>query len=210
MAENSSGHSTSASLLARLRHAPTDQEAWSEFVGRYGLRIRGWCGQWGLQEADAQDVTQDVLLRLTVKMRSFNYDAQQSFRAWLKTLAHHAWSDFVSSRRRKAAQGSGGTAVLEILQNVEARADLEKQLDETFDRELLEEAMTRVQRRVRPRTWEAFRLTALEGQSGAEAAARLGMQEATVFVARSKVQKMLHEETRRLEGPESEREASAP
>ena len=54
--------------------------------------------------------------------------------------------------------------------------------------------------RVHQHAWEAFRLTALEGNSGAEAAARLGMRVATVFVARSKVQKMLQDEVRKLEG----------
>jgi RNA polymerase sigma-70 factor (ECF subfamily) len=48
--------------------------------------------------------------------------------------------------------------------------------------------------------WEAFRLTALEGLSGAEVGARLGMLVATVYTAKSKVQKVVREEARRLEG----------
>jgi RNA polymerase sigma-70 factor (ECF subfamily) len=64
--------------------------------------------------------------------------------------------------------------------------------------------MTRVRLRVAPQTWEAFRLTALEGLSGAEAAGRIPMQVAQVFVAKRRVQKMLQEEVSRLEqtGPE--------
>jgi RNA polymerase sigma-70 factor (ECF subfamily) len=42
----------------------------------------------------------------------------------------------------------------------------------------------------------------VKGESGAEAAQALGMKVATVFVARSKVQKMLQEEIRKLEEPE--------
>jgi RNA polymerase sigma-70 factor (ECF subfamily) len=53
--------------------------------------------------------------------------------------------------------------------------------------------------RVPPQRWEAFRLTALEGLSGAEAAQRLNMKVATVFTAKSKVQKMVQEEIRKLE-----------
>ena len=52
---------------------------------------------------------------------------------------------------------------------------------------------------MQPHTWEAFRLTTQEGLSGAEVATRLGMQVATVFVAKSKVQKMLQEEIGKLE-----------
>jgi RNA polymerase sigma-70 factor (ECF subfamily) len=189
---------TSITLLGRLRNNPGDRQAWSDFVQRYGRIIYGWCRHWGLQEADAEDVTQNVLLRLAQKMPQFVYDPGRSFRAWLKTLTHHAWSDFVSSRENQA-QGSGDTEVLKVLQTVEARTDLEKQLDEAFDRELLDGAMARVRQRVAPQTWEAFRLTALEGLSGAEAAARIPMQVAQVFVARRRVQKMLQAEVSKLE-----------
>ena len=99
---------TSITLLGRLRQAPADQAAWSEFVERYGRKIYGWCRHWQLQEADAQDVTQDVLLKLAAKMRSFAYDRSGSFRGWLKTLTHHAWQDFIEGRRR-AGTGIGDT-----------------------------------------------------------------------------------------------------
>ena len=57
----------------------------------------------------------------------------------------------------------------------------------------------RVRLRVEPRTWDAFQLLAIEGRSGAEVAQRLQMKVATVFVARSKVQRMLREEVSRLD-----------
>ena len=60
--------------------------------------------------------------------------------------------------------------------------------------------MTRVRLRVAAPTWDAFRLTALEGLSGAEAGAKLGMKVAAVYVARSEVQKRLRAEVQRLEG----------
>ena len=71
--ESNSDEATSPTLLARLR-SPSDQAAWDQFVERYSPRIYGWCRRWNLQEADAQDVTQDVLLRLADKMRTFAYD----------------------------------------------------------------------------------------------------------------------------------------
>ena len=66
--------------------------------------------------------------------------------------------------------------------------------------ELLEEALRRVRARVPAQQWDAFRLTALEGKSGAEAAEQIGMLVATVYTAKSKVQKAVREEVRRLEG----------
>jgi hypothetical protein len=73
MADASSGLRTSATLLERVRVAPAGQQAWEEFVQRYGRKIYAWCRQWGLQEADAEDVTHDVLLHLAAKMRDFAY-----------------------------------------------------------------------------------------------------------------------------------------
>ena len=91
--------------------------------------------------------------------------------------------------------------MLKLLQTVAARDDLVEHLKEEFDRELLEEAMARVRQRVEAHTWEAFALTALEGLSGAAVAQQLDLKVATVFKAKSKVQKMLQEEVARLEGP---------
>jgi len=194
---------TRVTLLGQLRRDPTNQAIWAEFVEHYGTRIYRWCRKWDLQEADAQDVTQNVLLKLADKMRTFDYDPSRSFRAWLKTLTHHAWSDFLESRQRPG-RGSGDSQVVEMLHSVEARADLVQQLEAEFDRELLEEAVARVRLRVAPQTWEAFRLTALEGLSGAEAAQRIPMQVAQVFVAKRRVQKMLSAEVAKLEGRNGE------
>src|SRR5438309_2004887 len=194
---------TRISLLGRLRLDPGNQEAWSEFVEHYGPKIYGWCRKWSLQEADAQDVTQNVLLRLAQKLREFTYDPARSFRAWLKTLTQHAWSDYVESRQ-KPGLGSGDSSVAEMLQNLAARDDLVKHLEAEFDREILEEAMMRVRLRVAPQTWSAFSLTALEGLSGAEAAERIPMQVAQVFVAKRRVQKMLQEEVAKLDKPDND------
>jgi len=184
---------TRASLLSRLRGEPHDQSAWDEFVGRYGPQVVAWCRRWGLQEADAQDVAQSVLVLLAVKLRSFVYDPSRSFRAWLKKLTRHAWSDFLAERR-KAGAGSGDSRVVERLESVEARNDLEHRLEDAFDLELFETAKARVRDRVALKTWRAFELTAIEGLSGADAAGRLGMQVAAVFMAKSNVKKMIQEE----------------
>jgi RNA polymerase sigma-70 factor (ECF subfamily) len=192
MMESSSIARTSVSLLGRLRQESPDQAAWAEFVRRYGQQIYRWCRKWHLQEADAQDVTQTVLVKLAEKMRTFSYDPTRSFRAYLKTLTHYAWCDFLESRKHPGA-GSGDSQVLQALQGVEARDDLLQHLHAEFDQELLEDAMTHVQKRVEPHTWEAFRLTAIEGLSGAAVAEQLQMKVATVFKAKSKVQKMLQE-----------------
>jgi RNA polymerase sigma-70 factor (ECF subfamily) len=198
-----SGSQTSPTLLGRLRQDPRDPAAWALFVEHYGPRIYGWCRKWNLQDADAQDVAQNVLVKLAGCMETFRYGPTRSFRGWLKTITHHAWRDYVAGRQR-AGEASGDPHVAAFLTTVEAREDLVQHLNEAFDCELLEQAMNRVRLRVAQHTWEAFRLTALEGLSGAAAADRLKMKVATVFVAKSEVQKMLADEVRRLDEPDPE------
>jgi RNA polymerase sigma-70 factor (ECF subfamily) len=189
---------TRVTLLTRLRQDPFDQAGWDEFVERYGRHIYRWCRQWKLQDADAEDVTQDILVKLTQKLRAFVYDPSRSFRGWLKTVAHHAWRDFEDSRRHPQP-APGDNQVQELMRTVEAREDLAQKLEEGFDLELLEAAKVRVRLRVAPHTWEAFRLVALEDLPVVEVAARVHLQVAMVYVAKSKVQKMLQEEIGKLE-----------
>ncbi|WP_250846781.1 RNA polymerase sigma factor [Aquisphaera insulae] len=198
--ENPTPMRTSASLLGRLRLEAPGPGDWDDFMRRYGPMIRQWCRRWKLQDADAEDVTQDVLARLASRLRTFEYDPSRSFRAYVKTVAHFAWCDLIESRKRPGAGGTGDSAVLDQLHGLEARDDLQARLVDAFDHEVLEEATARIRLRVEARTWDAFRLTAVEGLSGAEAAERVGMSIAAVFKAKSKVQKMLREEVQRLEG----------
>lgn len=188
---------TRATLLARLRHDPLNDGAWDEFVEHYGRHIYRWCRQWRLQDADAEDVTQEILLKLARKLREFTYNPESSFRGWLKTVAHHAWRDFADGRNRVRA--TGDDRIFEVLQSVEARDDLIQKLEEAFDFELLEAAKVQVRLRVAPHTWEAFQLMAIEGRPVAEVADKVQMQVAMVYVAKSKVKKMLQEEIQKLE-----------
>src|SRR5262249_94675 len=143
-----------------------------------------------------------VLLNPAEKMPMF-FDARtKSLRAGLTPAPRHAWSDSCSGR--KAVVATGGSQAQELLHTVEAREDLVRRLEEEFDRELLDEAMARVKTRVLPRTWEAVERRAVEGQSRAARAHALRMRVATVFVARSKVQKMLQEEMQQMEHTDPE------
>jgi RNA polymerase sigma factor (sigma-70 family) len=191
---------TSASLLGRVGLSPNDEVAWARFVDLYGSRIRGWCRRWGLQEADTEDVTQDVLLRLAQKLGTFQYDPSRSFRGWLRAVTQNALAAFLAERKRRCS-ATGDDEVLAQLESVQARDDLVAHLNAQFDAELVAVACAHVQARVEPQTWEAFRLTAYEGVSGDDAAARLGMTRATVFKAKSRVLEFLREEIKKLDEP---------
>lgn len=188
----STGNTTRVSLLARLQANPNDQAAWAAFVDRYGPQIYAWCRHRRMQEADAQDITQNVLVKLARSLPQFVYNPDRSFRGWLRTLTHHAWSDFIGEQQR-GVRGAADSHVLDLLQTVQARDDLVDRLQAAFDQELMERAMDLVRERVEPHTWEAFQLTAIHGEPAADAATRLGMRIGAVYQARSSIQKLLRE-----------------
>jgi RNA polymerase sigma-70 factor (ECF subfamily) len=134
-------------------------------------------------------------------MQRFHYDPSQKFRAWLKTITHHAWQDLVRGRRNRV-EGGGATSD-DSLQALAARDDLGQQMEAAYEQELMEYALVRVRPRVHPHTWEAFRLTALEGLSGANASAKLGMAVTSVYKAKSNVLKLLEADVHYLEGGEA-------
>jgi len=189
---------THLSLLRRLRETPADQAAWTAFVNRYEPLLRLWCQEHGLQEADALDVVQNILLKLATHMQSFVYDPSLRFRGWLRVVTRNAFVDFVKGQRHTIA-GSGDSGIRELLEGTEAPSDLAGRLENNFDQELLAQAEIHVRQRVADHTWEAYRLTALEGKSGADAARLLDIKPSTVFKAKSKILKMLREEIDRLE-----------
>jgi len=187
---------TSASLILRVGRSPTDEAAWAEFVDRYGPKVLGWSRGWGLQQADAEDVTQAVMVKLSRQMGRFAYDdGKGSFRGWLQTLARNAWRDWASQRARAGGRPIGDAA----LASVEAREDFVRRLEETFDLEVLVEAVHRVRERVADKTWEAYKLAAIEDRPAAEVAARLQMTVVNVFKAKSNVLRRVRDEVRALE-----------
>jgi RNA polymerase sigma factor (sigma-70 family) len=189
---------TSVSLIQRVGRFPTDQAAWSEFVDRYGPKVRSWSQNWGLQAADAEDVTQTVLIKLSRRMAGFSYDPSGSFRGWLRRLARNAWQDWLTQRTASRRAGGGADSDA-LLGSVAARDDLVRRLEETFDLEILGEAVHRVRERVVEKTWEAYKLTAQDGLAAVDVAGRLGMSVAGVYKAKSNVLKMIQEEVQALD-----------
>jgi RNA polymerase sigma factor (sigma-70 family) len=188
---------TSLTLIERVQKFPADPEAWDEFVRRYHPMIHAWCVKWGMQVSDADDVSQNVLVKLMGAMRRFHYDPSRSFSGWLKTVTHNTWTDFCNDRRKEPGQIA---AEISIAEGSAARIEFESQIENLFDRDLFETAMHRVINRVKPVTWDCFRLMALEGLSGQVAGERLKIPVAHVFVAKNRVQKLLQEEIRLMKG----------
>jgi len=184
---------TRVSLLEALRSGDDTGAAWEEFVRVYGPAVMQWCRVRRLQHEDALDVTQEVLVRFWRAARQFHYDPRGSFRNYLEKVARSAIIRWIDQRGAIPAADSPS-----ILTETPDREDLLDRLSRAYDAELLASAMAAVEKRVKPHTWQAFRLLALEHCSGAEVAAALDMEANAAYVARWKVQRLIRETFDRL------------
>ncbi|MDC0278868.1 sigma-70 family RNA polymerase sigma factor [bacterium] len=180
---------TSKTLIGRLALDPSG-DAWREFVDKYAPTVYAWAWQSGLQESDAADVTQDVLLKLLEKMRVFQYDPSRgSFRGWLKTITVNSARD---CGRRLARQPVGPDG-LSSVGHPSAWDDLGKRIDEEYRRQLLMQAEATVREHVQANTWRAYEMLVKEGLPVTQVAQSLKMKVAEIYVAKSRVLKRLKE-----------------
>jgi RNA polymerase sigma factor (sigma-70 family) len=191
---------TRVSLLARLRERPGEADVWSDFVATYGPAVVQWCRSHGLQHSDAHDVAQGVLVRFWGHAAKFRYDPAQRFRGYLRRMVVNAVSDW-SAARRPDPIGGDGTALHDLMANIPARDSLVERIEEAYDMELLDAALREVECRVRPHTWQAFCLLAIEGVPAAAVASRLGMTVDNAYRARSYVLRLLRRAVVRLGEP---------
>src|SRR5262245_32749346 len=96
--------STRATLLLRLRH-DDDAQAWATFVDLYTPLVYRYCRRRALQDADARDVTQQVLAIVCKSIGKFEYDRQRGrFRSWLGAMTAHEISRY---QRKSQRPGKG-------------------------------------------------------------------------------------------------------
>lgn len=190
--------STSVGLVSRLTAQVVDPESWERFVYTYGPQFVQWARDLGLQEADALDVAQEVLLRVSRSIPHLQYDPQRSFRGWLYTVVRGAWADWARSRRR-ARDDFRDSRNLQHLVAESAEEQLLAQIEARYQHDLLERASSLVRQRVTPTTWRIFEMLAIEGLSTEEVSQRLGVTRGNALAARCRVQRLLREEVELLE-----------
>lgn len=175
---------TRQSLLLELGRR--SDEAWSEFLRVYESAIYRVCRSKGLQDADALDVTQEVLAAVHDRLPSWDPDGTTgSFRAWLVRVAKNISVDSIRERARRAS-ASGELDADELFSTLPDR-DSRTELDLELERSLFEWAADRVRAEVRDVTWQAFHRTAVQGRSATEVAAELGVPVGSVYTAKCRV-----------------------
>jgi RNA polymerase sigma-70 factor (ECF subfamily) len=183
--------STSVSLLGRLREFGSEAD-WLRFSKLYTPLLFHWGHSQGLNATDAADLVQDVMAKLVVKLREFQYDPKLKFRGWLRAVAVNQARDLRRAAQRKWAghellddpRELGGSMV-DLFEHQEYCTYLV-----TRGREL-------IQSEFEPLSWEACWKYAVEGRSAAEVGKELGLSANAVRIAKCRVLARLRKE---LEG----------
>lgn len=182
---------TRASLIDRLRDQE-DRDAWDEVLAIYGPLVFRMALRQGLQRADAEDVVQQVFTAIFQSVEKWLEQSERGrFRNWLIGIGRNVALNTLN-RKPKGGIGIGGMEGHDMLERLKAEEnELASEFDIEYQREVYRWAAQRVQADVDPKTWEAFRMTHVEGVSIGDAAKRLGVGVGHVYVARSRVMKRL-------------------
>jgi RNA polymerase sigma-70 factor (ECF subfamily) len=171
---------TSVSLLRRLQR-PQDAAAWDRFVALYRPLFCTWARQLRVPAADVDDLVQEVLAALLVKLPRFERRTDGSFRGWLWTVTRHKWLE-LQRRRPLPAAGAGPD-----LTTVEGPDHAEQVCDQEFRERLLARALALIKNDFPGKTWQAFWEVTVAGKAPAEVAAALGLTVGAVHAARFRV-----------------------
>lgn len=180
---------TRLSLLIRLRE-PDDAAAWERFVGDYGPLVYGFGLRRGVPEAEADDFTQEVMLRVMKSIGRLDYDpALGTFRSWLFQVARFVLMNRLRHAGRRPLLEGGSemmrSADASLGDREEERMRNEWELE--YRRQIFAKAAAQVEAASDPEMWSAFWRTAVLDEDASKVASDLGIALGTLYVRRSRV-----------------------
>ena len=186
---------TSDSLLIRVGDSD-DRAAWERFIAIYRPMVYRIGRRAGLQDSDAEDLSQLVMQSVAKAIPNWERDPQKGgFRAWLNRVARNALISMLRSGNHHAVVG--GTEFLDRSMAVEAPTEeIERIIEQEHQRSRLRWATEQVRHEFKEQSWRAFWLTTLGDLSVPEAAEKLGMSTGAVYAARSRIMRRLQDQAR--------------
>ncbi len=196
---------TRPSLILRLRDS-RDAEAWQEFVTIYEPLVYRLARGKGLQDADAQELVQDVMVAVSRAVENWVPDAERGkFRYWLFRIARNLIINFLT-RKKFRPLGTGDSRIAEWLdQQCDPACEESVVFDLEFRREVFRWAAAQVQEAVREATWKAFWRSTVDDRPVEAVAAELEMTVGSVYIARSRVMARLRETVQQFDGESNDR-----
>ncbi len=190
-------HTTRKSLLDQIKDSD-NTEAWGRFVDLYGPLVFRFGKRKGLQDADASDMMQDVMQRVSQSIVKFEYDPKLGrFRSWLFLLARQCIANQLKKKSRQPV-GAADSVVAELLQQAPSAED-ESAWEDEYRQHVMSLAMNEIRDQFSESTWQAFFATAIENRGATEVAAEQEMSVGAVYIAKSRVVRRLKDKVAQIE-----------
>ena len=186
--------SISSSLLDRLK--ADSPEAWRRLAHLFGPLVYQWCRHNRLQPADANDVGQDVFRAVALKIGRFRRDRPgDTFRGWLWTITKHKIADHWRHCQGLPMARGGSSVQLWFADLPDGESEgLDQPSGSETPSSLYQRALELVQDDFELRTWKAFWRVVVDGCLPADVADELNVSANSVYLAKSRVLRRLHEE----------------
>jgi RNA polymerase sigma-70 factor (ECF subfamily) len=199
---------TRASLLRRVCDWD-DDASWQEFFNLYWKIIYSLAVQSGLTECEAEEVVQATMISVAKKIRSFNYDpAVGSFRGWICNQARWKISDCLRARQREqgrvhksAPREPGGpqSRTATVARVPDEHDTVKELLQDEWQRAVGQVALAEVKAAVNPKQFQMFDLHVAKKWPIRDVARLLQVNAARVYLAKSRISRLLRQTTRKLE-----------
>lgn len=190
---------TTTRLLDQLRDFE-EGEGWDRFVGAVREPVLRFCRKLGLTASDAEDATQESLVRFARAFREGGYERDKGrLRDWLFGIVYRQVQDTQRRLARGAERaGQADSALWAALPDPHA-ASLSWQAE--WERHVLQQCLRRVEQEVAAASYRAFMGVALEERPAAEVAQELGLSRNAVFLAKHRITKRVRELQAEFEAP---------
>jgi RNA polymerase sigma-70 factor, ECF subfamily len=188
---------TPISLLQRLRRNPHEED-WRRLIDVYSPLIKRWLLGFGMSQADADDLSQDVLQAMLREVANFQHNGHSgAFRRWLRTTMVHRLKGFWRNRKTEA-QLNGWDAEKILVRMEDPNSDPNLFWDLEHDRFVVHKLLQLVETQFSSTTWKAFCRQLLDGCSAGSVADELGISVNAVLIAKSRVLQALRHEAKGL------------
>ena len=192
---------TRASLLGRLKNWD-DAKSWEEFMQTYSRLIRAVALKAGLTESEAKDVEQETLLCVAKTIHEFESNpARGTFKSWLLNLTRWRITDQFRRRGPVATSASSSEATstgTSTLGRVPGPDNFEAEWEVEWKQNLVETALARVGRKVKPKHLQIFDLYAMRHWPAGKVARELGVTLVQVYLVNHRLTKLMKREVEYL------------
>ncbi len=188
----SSSDSISSSVIERARRG--DQVAFQRIVNLYGGLVYHWCRKSGLSREDAEDTGQQVFLSASRGLNAFRRERpDDTFRGWLRVITRSRIADHYRENaiRERAAGGENDLIEAVAIMPNDEQSDDDRDHDTSM---LYEQAVKLVQSEFAEPDCQAFHLLVVDGLTATEVAEKLHMSVNSVYIAKSRILKLLRVE----------------